>query len=55
MKIPGLEPLFDDLEKRGDDMQATLARIEALLVQIEINTRPKSGLTPDPFQLYAGE
>jgi hypothetical protein len=48
MKTPGLE----DLNERGDEMQATLNRIEALLVQIEINTRPR--LISDPLQVFGG-
>lgn len=42
MKLPGLDTLFDDLAERGDTMQATLDRIEALLVKIEENTRPEA-------------
>ncbi len=40
MKIPVLDEMVSDMTVRGDEMQETLNDIKALLVQIEINTRP---------------
>lgn len=53
MKIPGLDDVLTDLSTRGDEMQATLLRIEALLVKIEVNTRSSSSplFTEPPLML----